>query len=179
MEDFCARKPTKKTILRDSVGEPDPWEKSLRIVFVCVFWFFGGSCVRKPKNQKKPKKTKKNKKTKKTKKTNPEGLFWGAGPLGRVSQDWFFGFFWFFWFSWFFWFLEDFCARKPTKKTILRDSVGEPDPWEESLRIVFFFWFFWFFWFLEDFCVLLEMFLYHFLLYGFSVSSEGCFLGLL
>ena len=81
------------------------------------------------------------------------------------------------------------------KNTILRDSVGEPDPWEESLRIgffvffVFFFWLFFFlflfflfffgFWFLEDFCVLLEMFLYHFLLYGFSVSSEGCFLGLL
>ena len=76
------------------------------------------------------------------------------------------------------------------KKTILRD-VGEPDPWEESLRIVFFgfffffsffffcFLFFCFFWFLEDFCVLLEMFLYHFLLYGFSVSSERCFLGLL
>ena len=31
------------------------------------------------------------------------------------------------------------------KKTILRDSVGEPDPWEESLRICFFFLFFLFF----------------------------------
>ena len=39
MEGFCARKP-KKTILRDSIGEPDPWEESLRIGFVFVFLFF-------------------------------------------------------------------------------------------------------------------------------------------
>ena len=49
---------------------------------------------------------------------------------------------------------------KTPKKPILRDSFGEPDPWEESRRIGFFgfFGFFGFlgflgfFWFLEDFC---------------------------
>ena len=34
------KKTKKKTILRDSVGEPDPWEESLRIGFFVFFWFF-------------------------------------------------------------------------------------------------------------------------------------------
>ena len=34
-------KKPKKPILRDSVGDPDPWEESLRIVFFGFFGFFG------------------------------------------------------------------------------------------------------------------------------------------
>ena len=47
------------------------------------------------------------------------------------------------------------------KKTILRDSVGEPDPWEESLRIVFFLFFLFFFFFFFLFFGFWRIFVYY------------------
>ena len=99
----------------------------------------------------------------------------------------------------FFLFFGDSCAREPKKpknptKTNPEGLCWGAGPPGKSLSGLFFFGFFgffvffcffffgffvffWFFWFFEDFCALLEILLYHFLLYGFSVSSEGCFLG--
>ena len=69
--------------------------------------------------------------------------------------------------------------QKTKKKTILRDFVAEPDPWEESLRIGCFVLFFFngFFVFLVFFCfflvflacVLLEMLLHCFFVRFFGV----------
>ena len=125
----------------DSVGEPDPWEESLRIVFFgfLSFLVFGEFLCKKTKKTKK--------------KTILRDSVGEPHPWEEFLRIGFFGFFGFFGCGEILVQENEKIQKKPEqpKKPILRDSVGEPDPWEESLRIGFF-GVFCLFWFLGNSC---------------------------